>query len=88
MTYLLAYDYVEDILERRDPIRPDHLAHIRAWKDDGRLAMAGAVGDPPTGGLFVFEVDDPAAVEEFADADPYVQAGLVTARRIQPWKLV
>jgi uncharacterized protein YciI len=41
---LLFYDYVEGILERRAPHREAHLAHVRAWKDDRRLLMAGAVG--------------------------------------------
>jgi uncharacterized protein YciI len=85
---LLFYDYVEDILERRAPHREAHLEHVRAWKDDGRLVMAGAVGDPPHGALFVFDVDDAAVVEEFAAADPYAAAGLVTARRVERWAVV
>jgi uncharacterized protein YciI len=86
--HLLFYDYVEDIVERRAPYREEHIARIRAWKDDGRIVMAGAVGDPVHGGLFVFDVEDPAAIDEFADGDPYTIAGLVTARRIEPWKVV
>jgi uncharacterized protein len=86
--HLLFYDYVDDILERRGPHREAHLEHVRAWKADGRLVMAGAVGDPPHGALFVFDVDDPAAVEEFAAADPYGDAGLVTARRVERWAVV
>ena len=86
--YLLFYDYVEDVLERRAPHREAHLARIGAWKADGRIAMAGAVGDPPHGALFVFDVDDPAQVDEFADADPYAAAGLITARRVERWNLV
>jgi hypothetical protein len=85
---LLTYDYVADMRERRAPHRDAHLAHIAAWHERGELALAGAVGDPPTGGLFVFEVADPARVEEFADADPYVAGGLVTARRVEPWTVV
>jgi uncharacterized protein YciI len=83
--YVLFYDYVEDILERRAPHRETHLARIRA---DGRITMAGALGDPPTGALIIFDVDDPAVVEEFAAGDPYVLEGLVTQRRVVPWKLV
>lgn len=86
--YVLRYDYVEGILERRAPHREAHLAHAREWKDAGRIVMAGAVGDPPTGALLVFRVDDKADVDAFADADPYVAAGLVTARRVEPWAVV
>ena len=83
---LLHYDYVADIVERRAPHRPAHLEHLAAWKADGRLLLAGAVGEPPHGALFVFTEDaDPAA---FAAADPYDAAGLVTAVRIEPWMTV
>ena len=88
-TYLLlSYDYVADILERRDPFRPAHLEHARAAKERAELLNLGAVGSPPTGALFVFADADPAAVEAFAEQDPYVQAGLVTDRRVQPWTVV
>ena len=38
---VLFYDYVENAVERRAPFREEHLAWARAWKDDGRLVMAG-----------------------------------------------
>ena len=84
----LIYAYVEGMSERRAPYREGHLALIERWRGDGRLRMAGALGDPPRGGLLVFEVDDPKEVEEFVAADPYVEAGLVTDSRIEPWNLV
>jgi uncharacterized protein len=85
---LLFYDYVPDIVERRAPHREAHLAHARRWKDDGRIVMAGALGDPPHGAAFVFRVDGPAVVEAFVEADPYVAAGLVSAWRVEPWNVV
>ncbi len=85
---LLRYDYVPDILDRREPHREGHLAHLRRWKDEGQLVMAGPLGDPPHGAAFVFRVEDPAAVEPFVDADPYVDAGLVSGWRIEPWKVI
>ena len=87
-TFVLTYSYVDGMAERRAPHRDAHLAHIRAWLDDGRLALAGGTGDPPTGGLLVFEVSSAAEVREFADADPYGEAGLITETRIEPWALV
>jgi hypothetical protein len=52
------------------------------------MTMAGALGDPPTGAALVFPGDDPAEPERFAEGDPYVAAGLVTARRVVPWTVV
>ena len=85
---LLLYEYVSDIVERREPHREGHLANARKWKDDGRLVMGGALGEPPHGAAFVFRVEDPSAVEEFVAADPYVDAGLVTTWRVVAWKVV
>jgi hypothetical protein len=85
---VLFYDYVDGILERRAAHRDAHLAWINEWRDDGKLLLAGAIGKPPHGAAFVFDVDDPAEVELFAADDPYVIAELVTERRIEPIALV
>ena len=85
---ILFYDYVPDIVERRPPHREAHLAKIGAEVDAGRIVMAGAVGDPPTGAAIVFAGVGPDVVEAFADADPYVRNGLVTGRRVVPWTVV
>jgi uncharacterized protein YciI len=86
--FALFYDYVENIVERRSPHRPAHLELYRRWRDEGRLVMGGAIGEPPHGALIVFDVESSAEVEEFAAADPYVRGGLVTGRRVEPWKVV
>jgi uncharacterized protein len=86
--HLLHYDYVEDVLDKRGPHRAAHLALIEQWHGDGRIVMAGAVGDPPTGALFVLRLEDPGETEAFVAADPYVAAGLVTAHRVEPWTVV
>jgi uncharacterized protein len=84
----LIYAYVDAMAERRGPYRAGHLALIERWRADGRLRMAGALGDPPSGGLLVFEVDDPGEIDEFVAADPYVEAGLVADLRIERWMVV
>jgi uncharacterized protein len=84
--YLLYYEYVEDILDRRIPYRDAHLAAIRAAQDDGRILMAGPLSDPPRGAAIVF--GDRDAAEAFAQADPYVLNGLVADWRVDLWKLV
>jgi hypothetical protein len=86
--HLLLYDYVEDMADRRGPYREAHLERIRAEQDAGRVTLAGALGDPPTGGAIVFKGVDRAHVEAFVGDDPYVAASLVTSWRIEPWKLV
>ena len=84
--YILFYDYVSDILERRAPHREAHLAQIRAAKDDGRILMAGPLGDPPHGAAIVFK--DRAAAEAFPETDPYVTNGLVTDWQVDSWAVV
>lgn len=86
MLYVLVYDYVADILQRREPFRPAHLALVREYHESGRLRLAGAIGDPIHGALIVFT--DEAAAAEFPLRDPYVLNGLVTAHRIEPWHVV
>ena len=84
--HALIYEYPADILERRAPHRDGHLARIAAWHADGRIVIAGAMGDPPDSGLIVFR--DAAQAAAFPDGDPYVAAGLVVSHRIVPWTVV
>jgi uncharacterized protein len=84
--HILFYEYVPDVVERRDPYRAGHLALIRKWYEEGRIAMAGGVGEPVHSGLIVLRDDDPqAAAEEFVAEDPYQPAGLVTSWRVEPF---
>jgi uncharacterized protein YciI len=86
--YVLIYDYVDNIVERRAPHRERHLEKYREWRSDGRIVMGGAIGDPPYGAHIVFDVDNPTIVEEFARSDPYMLEGLVTDWRIVHWAVV
>lgn len=86
--WLLFYDYVEDMLERRAPFRDEHLALARTAYERGHLLMAGATVEPLDGAVFVFRTGDRSVVEDFAAADPYVRQGLVPAWRIRPWTVV
>ena len=61
---------------------------VARWKEDGRLVLAGALGDPPHGALFVFPGEDASVAEQFASEDPYVAAGLVTSRRVERLNVV
>ena len=88
MYYILFYDVVDDYVERRKPLREEHLALGRAAFERGELVMAGAFAEPADGAAFVFRVDDPAIVQRFAQADPYVRNGLVKAWRVRHWTVV
>jgi uncharacterized protein len=83
--YMLQYQYVDNMLERRGPHRDAHLAHIQSQRDQGHIVMAGALGDPPTGGAIVFRGVGPDSIEGFVNDDPYMQAGLITDWRVQFW---
>ena len=88
MHYLLLYDYVPDIAERRGPHRAAHLAHARAAVDRGELVLGGALANPMDGGVLLFLGDSAAAAEAFAQVDPYVLNGLVTRWRVREWTTV
>jgi uncharacterized protein YciI len=82
---ILFYEYVPDVAERRGAFREAHLARIR---EDRRIVMAGALGDPPHGAAIVFRGVDEDEIEKFVIGDPYVDAGLVTGWRSEVWKVV
>jgi uncharacterized protein YciI len=88
MHWLLTYDLVDDYLERRAPLRGDHLALAQAAHERGELVLAGALADPPDRAVLVFHGDDRLVAEGFAAADPYVEAGLVTRWEVRPWTVV
>jgi uncharacterized protein YciI len=86
--WLLLYDLVDDYLDRRAPLRPEHLGMATAAHERGELVMAGAVADPPDLAVLVFRGDDASVAERFAEADPYVREGLVRSWRVRPWTVV
>jgi uncharacterized protein YciI len=88
MHWLLLYDLVDDYLERRAPLRPEHLGLVEAAHERGELFMAGALADPADMAVLVFIGEDGSAAEAFATRDPYVREGLVKAWRVRPWMVV
>lgn len=88
MHYLLLYDVAPDYLERRAEFRSEHLKLAWEAHTRGELVLAGAVGDPPDGGVQLFQADSPKVAERFAEADPYVRNGLVMSWRVTPWTTV
>jgi uncharacterized protein YciI len=88
MRWVLFYELVDDYLERRAPLRDDHLALARAARDHGDLLLGGALADPADRAMLVFAGDSPDVAEAFARADPYVAAGLVTSWTVRQWNEV
>jgi uncharacterized protein len=86
--WILFYDLVDDYLERRTPLRAEHLALAQEATDRGELILAGALTDPPDAAQFVFRGDDASVAEAFVDRDPYVREGVVTGWRVRGWTVV
>ena len=86
MLYLIFGEDLPDSLERRLAVRPAHLARLNALKAEGRLVLAGpcpAIDSPDpgpagfTGSLIVAEFPSFADARAWADADPYIAAGVI-----------
>jgi len=84
-------------LERRQGARPAHLARLTQLRDAGRLLLAGPfpaidAEDPGpagySGSLIVAEFSDLAAAQAWADADPYVAAGVYREVSVRPLRKV
>ena len=88
MHYLLFYDVVDDYVNRRVPYRAAHLAHGARAVERGELVLGGALANPADAAVLLFQGSSPAVAEQFAAADPYVKAGLVTRWRVREWTTV
>ncbi len=86
--YVLFYEMVDDMVNRRAPYREEHLRLIREGHARGEILIAGAVGDPPDGALLVFRAPSPEIAETFAREDPYVKNGLIVSWKVKPWTVV
>jgi uncharacterized protein YciI len=84
-------------LERRLAARPEHLQRLNALKDEGRLVLAGphpAIDseDPGpagfSGSLVVAEFPSLEEARAWADADPYVAAGVYAEVIVKPFRKV
>ena len=61
MHYLLIYDLASDYLERRAPLRSDHITLARAAETRGELVLGGALANPADEAILLFRGDSPAA---------------------------
>jgi len=92
MLYAIIATDAPGTLQQRLAVRPSHLARLQQLKDDGRLVLAGPHpaedGEGFTGSLVVAEFDSLQAARDWADADPYRDAGVYAEVIVKPFKLV
>jgi uncharacterized protein YciI len=84
-------------LDRRLQARPTHLARLQTLKEAGRLLVAGPcpaidAEDPGpagfSGSLVIAEFETLAAARAWAEADPYVEAGVYARVEVRPFRPV
>ena len=97
MLYVILGTDKEHSLELRKAARPAHLERLEALKREGRLRLAGPFPaidneDPGpagfTGSLIVAEFDTLQDAKDWANADPYVAAGVYADVSVKPFKFV
>jgi uncharacterized protein YciI len=95
--YAIISEDVENSLEKRMSARSAHISRLQVLQDAGRLVLAGphpAVdSDNPgdagfTGSLVVAEFNDLEAAQQWADNDPYNDAGVYAKVTVKPFKKV
>ncbi|ODC04121.1 hypothetical protein BFW38_11890 [Terasakiispira papahanaumokuakeensis] len=95
MLYAIISEDIPNSLEKRMQARPAHLARLETLQAEGRLVLAGphpAIdSDQPgdagfTGSLVVAEFESLEAAHAWADADPYVDAGVYSKVMVKPFK--
>lgn len=97
MWYTILGEDAPDSLERRLSVRPAHLERLQSMQAEGRLLLAGpfpaidSVDPGPagfSGSLIVAEFDTLEAAKSWAEADPYVAAGVYARVSVKPFKKV
>ena len=97
MLYAIVGEDRPDSLQARLAARPAHLERLKALQEAGRLVLAGPCpaidsNDPGpagfTGSLIVAEFASLDAARAWADADPYVAAGVYANVTVKPFRKV
>jgi len=97
MLYAIISVDVADSLPLRASARSQHIKRLQQLRDKGQLILAGphpAIdSDDPgpngyTGSLVVAEFDSMSMAQEWANADPYVAAGVYASVEVKPFKYV
>ena len=97
MHYAIMSEDVQDSLEKRMAARPAHLDRLNTLASQDRLLIAGPhpaldSADPGeagfSGSLVIAEFDSLEQAQAWADADPYVAAGVYQRVVVKPFKRV
>ena len=97
MWYAVISQDVEDSRAGRAAARPEHVDRLKALVEEGRLLIAGPhpaidADDPGeagfTGSLVVVDFPSLEEAKAWADADPYIAAGVYQSVTVKPFKLV
>lgn len=97
MLYAINGEDVPDSLGKRMTVRPEHLKRIQVLQDEGRLVLAGPYPaidsqDPGpagfSGSLIVAEFESLEEAQAWANADPYMSAGVYQKVTVKPFKKV
>ena len=97
MWYAIISEDSKTSLAQRLAARPAHLQRLQELKDDGRLFVAGPhpaidslePGEAGfTGSLVIAEFPSLTQAQQWADADPYVAAGVYRQVTVKPFKKV
>ena len=97
MLYAIVAEDRPDSLSARLAVRPAHLEGLKTLQEEGRLILAGpfpAIDSPDpgpagfSGSLIVAEFASLDAAQAWADADPYVIAGVYSKVSVKPFKKV
>lgn len=97
MYYAIIAEDRDDSLEQRLKARENHLARLNQLQDEGRLLLAGPhpmidSEDPGpagfSGSLIVAEFDSLESARNWADNDPYIEAGVYARVQVKPFKKV
>lgn len=97
MLYAIISEDVADSLNLRLAARPAHLERLYELQQQGRLILAGPhpaidCEDPGeqgfNGSLVVAEFTDLLQAQIWADADPYVEAGVYAHVVVKPFKKI
>jgi uncharacterized protein YciI len=83
-TFIVTYQYVPEMADRRAPHRPDHLAWLQGLAAAGRLLFAGATLNPVDTGYLVFRGEDTYDVRRLLLDDPYAKADLIVGVTVRP----
>jgi len=97
MWYVIEGHDGNDVLAARQAARPAHLARLRELMDQGRLLLAGPCPaidseDPGpagfSGSVVIAGFDSLDDARRWADADPYVDAGVYVRTDVRPFRKV